>query len=208
MKKMLRKVSVLMAVMLMVFSVPVFAAEPTQDIVEIAVGDSNFSILVAALQKADLVGALQGDGPFTVFAPTNAAFEKLLGALDITAEELLAQPDLAKVLTYHVVSGKVMSTDLTDGMKAATLNGQEVAFDLSASPKVNDSAITAVDIEATNGVIHVIDTVLVPENFTLQEVDLTEEEAPQTGLPVAAPFLLTAAITAGGAVAIFKKKKA
>jgi len=73
----------------------------------------------------------KGDGPFTVFAPTNSAFEKLLTELDITADELLAQPDLAKVLTYHVVPGKVMAADLTDGMNAATVNGEELMFDLS-----------------------------------------------------------------------------
>lgn len=208
MKKMLKKVSMLVAVMMMVFSIPVFATAPTDDIVDIAVGNPDFSILVAALQKAELVETLQGDGPFTVFAPTNAAFEKLLAALNISAEELLAQPDLAKVLTYHVVSGKVMSTDLTDGMKAPTVNGEEITVDLSSGVKINESAVTSADIEASNGVIHVIDTVLVPSNFTLQEVDLEESEAPQTGLPVAIPFFFTAALTAGGALVLFKKKEA
>lgn len=113
---------------------------------------------------------LQGEGPFTVFAPTNAAFEKLLGELDITADELLAQPDLAKVLTYHVVPGKVLAADLTDGMKAETVNGEELMFDLSGDPMVNKSMITQTDIEATNGVVHSIDTVLVPSDFELQEV--------------------------------------
>lgn len=208
MKKMLKKVSMLVAVMMMVFSIPVFATAPTDDIVDIAVGNPDFSILVAALQKAELVETLQGEGPFTVFAPTNAAFEKLLGALDISAEELLAQPDLAKVLTYHVVAGKVMSTDLTDGMKAATVNGEEITVDLSSGVKINDSTVTSADIEASNGLIHVIDTVLVPSNFTLQEVDMEETEAPQTGLPVAIPFFFTAALTAGGALVLFKKKEA
>ncbi|HBW14263.1 MAG TPA: Nex18 symbiotically induced protein [Proteiniclasticum sp.] len=205
---MLKKVSMLVAVMMMVFSIPVFATAPTDDIVDIAVGNPDFSILVAALQKAELVETLQGEGPFTVFAPTNAAFEKLLEALDISAEELLAQPDLAKVLTYHVVAGKVMSTDLTDGMKAATVNGEEITVDLSSGVKINDSTVTSADIEASNGVIHVIDTVLVPSNFTLQEVDMEETEAPQTGLPVAIPFFFTAALTAGGALVLFKKKEA
>lgn len=208
MKKMLKKVSMLVAVMMMVFSIPVFATAPTDDIVDIAVGNPDFSILVSALQKAELVETLQGEGPFTVFAPTNAAFEKLLGALDISAEELLAQPDLAKVLTYHVVAGKVMSTDLTDGMKAATVNGEEITVNLSSGVKINDSTVSSADIEASNGVIHVIDTVLVPSNFTLQEVDMEETEAPQTGLPVAIPFFFTAALTAGGALVLFKKKEA
>jgi len=208
MKKMSKRIGLLLAALLLVFSVPVFATEPTDDIVDIAVGNADFSILVSALQKAELVETLQGEGPFTVFAPTNAAFAKLLDALDITAEELLAQPDLAKVLTYHVVAGKVMSTDLTDGLEADTVNGGKVKFDLSGDPKVNDSAITSVDIEATNGVIHVIDTVLVPENFTLQEVDLEETAAPETGIPASFPYLLTAIGTAGAALLVYKKKVA
>ncbi len=145
------------------------SVEAKEDVVGIAQGNPDFSILVSALQKADLVETLQGDGPFTVFAPTNAAFEKLLGELDITADQLLAQPDLAKVLTYHVVPGKVLAADLTDGMKAETVNGEELMFDLSGDPMVNKSMITKTDIEATNGVVHSIDTVLVPSDFELQE---------------------------------------
>ena len=145
------------------------SVEAKEDVVGIAQGNPDFSILVSALQKADLVETLQGDGPFTVFAPTNAAFEKLLGELDITADQLLAQPDLAKVLTYHVISGKVLAADLTDGMKAETVNGEELMFDLSGDPMVNKSMITKTDIEATNGVVHSIDTVLVPSDFELQE---------------------------------------
>ncbi|MCR8969392.1 fasciclin domain-containing protein [Facklamia sp. 7083-14-GEN3] len=143
------------------------------DIVATAQGNEDFSILAAALEEADLVETLQGDGPFTVFAPTDEAFVQLLEDLDITKEELLAQPDLAKVLTYHVVSGKVMAGDLEDGMTAETVNGEEISFDLSEDhPMVNDSNITATDIEASNGVIHVVDTILVPEDFELQDVEL------------------------------------
>ena len=170
-------------------------AEPTDDIVGIALGNEDFSILVSALQKADLVDDLQGDGPFTVFAPTNAAFEKLLGELGITAEELLAQPDLGKVLTYHVVSGKVLAADLTDGMKAETLNGEELTFDLSDAPMVNKSNITTTDIEATNGVIHVIDTILVPANFELQETDLEADQVAQTGIEGNALLLVSILVT-------------
>jgi hypothetical protein len=107
-----------------------------------------------------------------------------------------------------VVAGKVMAGDLTDGLEADTVNGGKVKFDLSGDPKVNDSNITSVDIEATNGVIHVIDTVLVPENFTLQEVDLEETVAPETGIPASFPFLLTAIGTAGAAMLVYKKKEA
>lgn len=155
--------------------------EMPNTVVDIALANEDFSILVAALQKADLVGALQGEGPFTVFAPTNAAFEGLLKALDISASDLLNQPELAKVLTYHVVSGKVMSTDLTDGLEAATLNGEKVKFDLASGVKVSGSNVSAADIEAGNGVIHVIDSVLVPSNFNLKTVE-AQTEIPKTGV--------------------------
>lgn len=155
-------------------------AEMPETVVDIALSDSNFSMLVSLLQKADLVGALQGEGPFTVFAPTNAAFEKLLSALNITASDLMNQPDLAKVLLYHVVSGNTYSTDLSNGLSANTLNGEALTFDLTNGAKVNDSGIIAADIKANNGVVHVIDTVLVPSNFTYQEI--SEDEAlPYTG---------------------------
>jgi transforming growth factor-beta-induced protein len=142
-------------------------AAPLPSIVDIAVSSPDFSILVAALQRAGLVEALQGEGPFTVFAPTNAAFEALLGALGITAEELLNQPQLADVLLYHVVSGIVLSTDLQNGMTAETLGGQTITIDLTDGVKINTSSVVAADIETSNGVIHVIDSVLVPETFTL-----------------------------------------
>lgn len=167
--------SIVLIMILALAAIPAFAAD--QDIVEIAAENPSFSILVSALQKADLVGALQGDGPFTVFAPTDAAFIALLGALDISAEQLLAQPDLAKVLLYHVVSGKVMSTDLSDGMMAPTVNGESLTVDLSMGVKINDSSVVTADIEASNGVIHVIDKVLVPSNFKLvleEEKDIVD----------------------------------
>ena len=163
MKKIL--LSLLVAVFTL-FATPVSAADA--DIVEIALGDEDFSILVAALTEADLVSTLQGDGPFTVFAPTNAAFEKLLGELGISAADLLASPRLTEVLLYHVVPGKVMSTDLTTGMQAPTVLGETLTVDLSNGVKINDSTVVAADIEATNGVIHVIDTVLVPAAFSIE----------------------------------------
>lgn len=172
--------------------------EEEQDIVEIALGNENFSILVSALQRADLVETLQGDGPFTVFAPTNQAFMDLLEALDVTAEELLAQPDLANVLTYHVVPGKVLAGDLTDGLEADTVNGQAVTFDLSGDPMVNDSMIVDTDIEASNGVVHVIDKILVPDNFELQEVDMEEDDVPETGIE-SSSILLFGMISAAAA---------
>ncbi|SFC66799.1 Uncaracterized surface protein containing fasciclin (FAS1) repeats [Alkalibacterium subtropicum] len=143
--------------------------ETEEDIVAIAQGDPEFSILVSALQEAELVETLQGEGPFTVFAPTDEAFEALLSELDITAEELLGQPDLGSILTYHVIPSEVMAGDLEDGQTAETVHGEELTFDLSGDPMVNDAAITTTDIEASNGVIHAIDTVLIPSDFELQE---------------------------------------
>ena len=166
----------------LVLMVPAFAAD--QNIVEIASGNEDFSILVAALQEAELVGALEGEGPFTVFAPTNAAFEKLLGELDITADDLLGHPQLKEVLLYHVLSGKVMSTELTDGFEADTLNEQSVKFDLSDGVKVNESNVVTADLEATNGVIHVIDTVLVPSDFVL-DADAESDDMPETVVDIA-----------------------
>lgn len=118
MKKLL---SLIFALFLIVSPMNVFAAD--KDIVDTAAADSQFSILVTALTKADLVDTLKGAGPFTVFAPTDTAFAALLADLGITAEQLLAREDLKDILLYHVVSGNVLSTDLTDGMMPATVGG-------------------------------------------------------------------------------------
>ena len=131
-------------------------------IVDIAAGNPDFSTLVAAVQAAGLVETLSGEGPFTVFAPTNAAFAKLPEG---TVESLLADvPALSKVLTYHVVAGKVMAADVVKLTSAATVQGQEVKIAVvDGSVKLNDvSTVTATDIQASNGVIHVIDSVLLP----------------------------------------------
>jgi len=133
-----------------------------KDIVDTAVGAGNFQTLVAAVGAAGLVDTLKGDGPFTVFAPTDAAFAALPEG---TVEDLLKPENkdkLIAVLTYHVVPGKVMSTDLKDDMTAATVEGAAVKFDLENGAEVNGAKIVAADIEASNGVIHVIDTVLLP----------------------------------------------
>lgn len=182
------------------------APEKPATVVDIALSSSDFSMLVSLLQKADLVGALQGEGPFTVFAPTNAAFEKLLGALGITASDLMNQPDLAKVLLYHVVSGKVMSTDLSDGLQAPSLNGESLVFDLDGGVKVNQSGVTAADIEADNGVVHVIDTVLVPQNFVYQSV--SENTAiPKTGTVGLLPIAIAGIFTIAGAETLKRRMK-
>jgi uncharacterized surface protein with fasciclin (FAS1) repeats len=172
-----------------------FVLGPTKSIVEIAAGNPDFSILVAALQKADLVGALSGAGPFTVFAPTNAAFEALLSGLGITAEQLLNHPQLADVLKYHVLGAKVMSTDLSDGMTAATLQGESITVDLGDGVMINQSKVTTADLEATNGVIHVIDKVLVPAAFVL------DTENPETA--DSTPYLAFALLFAAAVVLSF-----
>lgn len=133
------------------------------DIVSIAQDTDNLSTLVAAIEAAGLVDVLKGDGPFTVFAPTNEAFEALP---DGTLESLLMpenKDQLVEILTYHVISGEVMSGDLSDGMMAETVEGSEVTISLDDSgAKVNDANVVAADIEASNGVVHVIDAVILP----------------------------------------------
>lgn len=139
---------------------PVQAQE--MDIVDTAVGAGSFTTLVAAVTAAGLVDTLKGPGPFTVFAPTDAAFAALPAG---TVENLLKpenKDQLVAVLTYHVIPGKVMSTDLSEGLKAATVQGGEVTVTLDGGPKVNGANITTADIAATNGVIHVIDAVILP----------------------------------------------
>lgn len=185
------------------FMLDVEADKPTT-VVDIALSSVDFSMLVSLLQQASLVEALQGDGPFTVFAPTNAAFESLLEDLDISASDLMNQPDLSKVLLYHVVSGKVLSSDLSDGLIAETLNGEGLTFDLSNGAKVNASNINLVDIEAENGVVHVIDAVLVPENFNYQEV-VVDEEIPKTGVTDLTGLLVIGIIGLGAVAVTYKK---
>ncbi len=188
-------------IVFMLIVTPLVANAADKDLVDIASDDEQFSILVQALKKAELVDTLKGDGPFTVFAPTNAAFELLLKELDITAEELLARADLKDILLYHVVSGKVMSTDLTDGMMPATVQGSTVKVDLSDGVKINDSKVTTADIEASNGVIHVIDKVLLPK-----AEDAAAEDVPKTGSLGMLPFMSLAIVSGMGYVALKKKK--
>ena len=131
------------------------------NIVETAVAAGDFTTLVTAVEAADLAGTLSGEGPYTVFAPTDAAFEALPAG---TLDDLLADPEaLANVLTYHVVDGDVMAADLSDGMEVEALNGETLTITIDGDTvKVNDATVTTADIVTSNGVIHVIDTVLVP----------------------------------------------
>lgn len=135
----------------------------SKTIVDVAAENGSFSTLVKALKAADLVGALQGTGPFTVFAPTDAAFAKLPAG---TLDALLKDPKkLASILTYHVISGKVMAADVIKGggAKPSTLNG--AALDIvvrDGGVYVNGAKVTMADVAASNGVIHVIDAVVLP----------------------------------------------
>ncbi|MEG3927106.1 fasciclin domain-containing protein [Microcoleus sp. D3_18a_C4] len=130
------------------------------DIVDTAVSAGSFTTLVAAVQAAGLVDTLKGAGPFTVFAPTDEAFAKLPAG---TVEALLNDiPKLTKILTYHVVSGKVMAADVVNLTSAKTVEGSEVKIDASNGVKINDSTVTTADVAADNGVIHIIDSVLLP----------------------------------------------
>jgi uncharacterized surface protein with fasciclin (FAS1) repeats len=135
------------------------SAANAKDIVDTAVSAGNFNTLAAALQAANLVDTLKGSGPFTVFAPTDAAFAKI-PKQDLDA--LLAdKAKLAAVLTYHVVPGKVMSKDVKAGM-VKTVEGSSLTVSTMGGVKVDNANVTAVDIVADNGVIHVIDTVVLP----------------------------------------------
>lgn len=179
------------------------AAGELQDIVDTAVGAGSFGTLVAAVQAAGLVETLKGEGPFTVFAPSEEAFAALPAG---TLESLLADPagQLTQILLYHVVPGKVMAADVTDGLEATTAQGGAVTFSMMGdSVMINDANIIATDVEATNGVIHVIDKVILPP----AEEAATEEAAtapaavgtiPEVAAGAGTFNTLLAAVTAAG----------
>jgi len=134
-----------------------------KDIVALAAGNEDLSTLVTAVKAAGLVETLQGDGPFTVFAPTNAAFEALPEG---TLESLLKPENkdkLTAILTYHVVGAKVMSGDLKNGQTAGTVNGEDITVKLAnGKAMINNATVVAADLKASNGVVHVIDKVILP----------------------------------------------
>jgi len=148
------------------FSAPVFSAhhEEKADIVDTAVAAGNFTTLAAALEAAGLIDTLKSEGPFTVFAPTDEAFANLP---DGTVESLLLpenKDQLVAILTYHVVAGEVLAADVVTLTEATTVNGENVDIRVEdGAVYVNDATVVATDIMASNGVIHVIDTVLIPE---------------------------------------------
>jgi uncharacterized surface protein with fasciclin (FAS1) repeats len=140
---------------------PAYAMD-NKDIVDTAVGAGSFTTLVAAVQAAGLVETLKGEGPFTVFAPTDEAFAALPEG---TVETLLLpenKDQLVEILTLHVVPGKVMSGDITNGMMAEAVSGGSLTLDTSNGVMVNGATVVQADIEASNGVIHVIDAVILP----------------------------------------------
>ncbi|PWE33389.1 Nex18 symbiotically induced protein [Maritimibacter sp. 55A14] len=150
------------ASMVAISGAPAVADGHSKDIVETATAAGEFNTLATALTAAGLVDTLKGEGPFTVFAPTDAAFAALPEG---TVDDLLKpenKDQLTAVLTYHVVPGAVMSGDLSNGMTATTVNGAEVTIMTEDGVKVNDAAVTTADIAASNGVIHVIDKVILP----------------------------------------------
>lgn len=172
------------------------SSAPTLDIVQLAQGNSDLSILVEAVVAAGLATTLKGPGPFTVFAPTNAAFAALLTELSLTKAQLLANiPLLTTVLTYHVVTGKVQKADIPLGKAITSLQTSIFKIDsvagnvLITDGRNRTSTITATDIQATNGVVHVIDKVILP----------ADKNIVQTAVALAPEFsTLVAAVTAAG----------
>jgi uncharacterized surface protein with fasciclin (FAS1) repeats len=142
----------------------VMAPEPTLDIVDTAVGAGSFNTLVTAVQAAGLVETLKGDGPFTVFAPTDDAFAKLPSG---TVESLLLpenRDQLVSILTYHVVAGEVLAEDVVNLSSAATVQGSSVAIRVeNGAVRIDEATVVQTDILTSNGVIHVIDSVILPQ---------------------------------------------
>ncbi len=166
----------------------------TTTVVDIIVGSEDHTVLEAAVGAAGLVDALSGEGPFTVFAPTDAAFDALMEALEVTAEELLAYPGLADVLQYHVVGAEAYAADLSDGQMIETLLGEDVTVSITADGVfINNAQVIVADLAADNGVVHVIDAVLVPptpETTTVVDIIVNSEDH----------TLLEAAVVAAGLV--------
>ena len=154
--------SFLAATAALALSTTAFAGGHSMDIVDTAVGAGTFNTLVAAVQAAGLEETLRGEGPFTVFAPTDDAFAALPEG---TVESLLMAENLDQlvaILTYHVVPGAVMLGDLSDGMMATTVQGSDITIGTMGGVTVNGANVVTADIEASNGVIHVIDAVIMP----------------------------------------------
>jgi uncharacterized surface protein with fasciclin (FAS1) repeats len=181
-----------------------------KDIVDTAIGAGNFNTLAAALTAAGLVETLKGAGPFTVFAPTDDAFAKIDKA---TLDDLLKPENKAKlvqILTYHVVSGKVMAADVTGMTSAKTIEGSEAKITVDGGNVMIDGAkVTATDIVASNGIIHVIDTVIMPASMmtateAMTETMMAELDIVDTAVAAGNFKTLAAALTAGGLIETLK----
>ena len=178
----------------MVATITVNPAQVSNTVVDVIVNSEDHTLLEAAVGAAGLVDALSGEGPFTVFAPTDDAIVALTEALEITADDLLALPNLGDILQYHVVGATAYSTDLSDGQVIETLVGEDVTVSITADGVfINDAQVTVADIAADNGVVHVIDAVLLPpapQTNTVVDVIVNSEDH----------TLLEAAVGAAGLV--------
>ena len=150
------------AIMAIFIAITAHAESMSKDIVDTAVSAGSFKTLATALTEAGLIDTLKGEGPFTVFAPTDEAFAKL--PKDQLASILADKELLTSILTYHVVPGKVMAADVAAIESAATVQGQSLSIKTDSGVKIDSATVIQADIEASNGVIHVIDTVLVPQS--------------------------------------------
>jgi uncharacterized surface protein with fasciclin (FAS1) repeats len=192
-------------VLVLVMAAPVMAQDG-EDIVDVAVANGSFTTLVAAVQQAELVDALKAEGPYTVFAPADDAFAALLEETEMTAEDLLASEDLANILLYHVVAGEFNAESVielvgdNDYVLVDTLAGMPVMVSVDmGNVYINDAMVVLPDVEASNGVIHVVDSVIMPPSLSIAEIVIeaaSDEESPEFTV------LLTAALQADLAEAL------
>ena len=170
----------------MVATITVVPTQQSNTVVDVIVNSDDHTLLEAAVIEAGLAEALSGEGPFTVFAPTDDAIVALTEELGITAEDLLALPNLGEILQYHVVAAAAFSTDLSDGQSIATLLGEEVTVTVNQNGvMINNAMVTVADIAADNGVVHVIDAVLLPPPAETTVVDIIVESELHTILEAA-----------------------
>ena len=178
-----------------VLAAPSVGAQPQQNIVQLAQGNPQFSTLVRAVQASGLAETLSGPGPFTVFAPTNDAFNKLpAGTLDALLRD---QQQLRAVLTYHAVSGRVTSADLPNRQSAMSVQGAPLTFSVNP-PRVNNANIVQADVQASNGVIHAIDSVLLPPGASASAQMPRTGEADQAATPITLALSALALLALGG----------
>ena len=190
----------------MVATIAVNPAQVSNTVVDVIVNSEDHTLLEAAVGAAGLVDALSGEGPFTVFAPTDEAIVALTEALEITAEELLALPNLGDILQYHVVGASAYAADLSDGQMIETLVGEDVTVSITADGVfINDAQVTVADIAADNGVVHVIDAVLLPpapQTNTVVDIIVNSEDHTLLEAAVGAAGLVDA-LSAEGPFTVF-----